>query len=610
MFRLFGSRPLRRLCLAGFGALVILTVTAAPAAAHAALVGTSPSQSAHYPADKPPTTVTVAFDDDVTTTAKSLGVYDGAGHAVPIVPVHTADEKLVEVDLPKLAQGNYAVVWHIVSDDGHPETGAFTFSVGAAGAATADLHSLEASRTSGRGIGVGFGLVRGLEYFACLVLVGALFFVRWRWPAALRRRNVRLFLLVVAGIGVLTSLASISVEAAYANGSGSSALFDGSALGDVVSARFGTAALVRAGLLVALAVYAFVPIATKRRGIRITTELPLALLGLGVAASFAYAGHGFTGRWPVVGFALDTAHVSAASVWLGGLVLLAMAVRRPADPRESARALGRFSRLALPAIAVVVLSGVLQGWRQVDTWSALWHTSYGRLLLIKVLVVVAIVIVASAGRDSLRDRRLARGGNEGYLPSPEAGGGFPSANDRPSPIRPASAVAHAPDAGTANVDVLDMPPDPDDLLARDLRNGMLVEVGLAVLVLAITSALVVTPPSREAVAAAKTPQAQTVHVAANGKTVGYQVAVQPTLVGQNTIVADPRLISPGLLPTNLTGVGQAVGGTARTRLTFTALPNGKWVGVGAFSTPGTWTVQIHGATASASETTAFRVTIR
>jgi copper transport protein len=606
---LLGSRPLRRLVLGGFGALAILTVTAAPAAAHAALIGTSPSQSAHYPADAPPKTVTVAFDDDVTTTPKSIGVYDGAGHAVPVVPVHTADEKLVEADLPKLAQGNYAVVWHIVSDDGHPETGAFTFSVGAAGAATADLHSLEASRTSGRGIGVGFGLVRGLEYFACLVLVGALFFVRWRWPVALSRRNVRRFLITVAGIGVLTTVASISFEAAYSNGSGSSALFDGSALGDVVSARFGTAALVRAGLLVALAVYALVPIALKRRGTRIVTELPLALLGLGVAATFAYAGHGFTGRWPVAGFALDTAHITAAAVWLGGLVLLAMAIRRPADPRDSARALGRFSRIALPAIAVVVLSGVVQGWREIDTWSALWHTSYGRLLLVKVLVVVAIVIVASAGRDALRDRRLARSDDEDDLPPLGSGGGRPSGYNQP-PAGREPATAHALDAGTAHVDVLDMPPDPDDLLARDLRNGMLVEVGLAVVVLAVTSALVVTPPSREAVAAAKTPQAQTVHVAANGKTVGYQVAVQPTLVGQNTIVIDPHLTGSGLLPTAVTGEARAVGGTARSRLNFTALPNGKWVAVGSFSVPGAWTVQIDGATPATSEATAFRITIR
>ena len=609
MSRLLGSHPLRRLGLAGFGALAILTATAAPALAHAALVGTSPSQSAHYPAGSPPNVVTVTFDDDVTTTAKSIGVYDGAGHAVKVVPVHTADEKIVEAELPKLASGNYAVVWHIVSDDGHPETGAFTFGVGAASGAAADIHSLEASRTSGRGIAIGFGVVRALEYFACMVLVGALFFVRWRWPVALGRRDVRRFLLVISGIGLLTTLASISFEAAYSNGSGSSALFNGSALRDVVDARFGTAALARAGLIVALAAFVFVPLTQRRRSTRIATEAPLALLGIGVAATFAYAGHGYTGRWPVVGFALDTTHVTAASVWLGGLVLLAMAFRRQANSRDSARALGRFSRIALWAIGLLVLAGALQGWRQVGTWSALWHTSYGRLLVVKVLVVVAIVIVASASRDTLRDRRLATA-HEGTDEGPAGGvGNSPGYGAWPNGT---GGEASLPlDAGTATaVDLIEMPQDPDDLLARDLRNGILVEVGLAAIVLAITSVLVVSPPSREVEAAAKVPQARTVHLSANGKTIGYAVAVQPTLVGQNTIVVAPSLTGVGLLPTTLTGEVRAAGEAKSARLTFTALPNGNWVAVGPFATKGTWTVTLDGATPSASEATAFQVTVR
>jgi copper transport protein len=165
------------------------------------------------------------------------------------------------------------------------------------------------------------------------------------------------------------------------------------------------------------------------------------------------------------------------------------------------------------------------------------------------------------------------------------------------------------DIATA-VDVLDMPADPDDLLAGDLRRSMLIEVGLAVVVLAVTSALVVTPPSREAEAAARTPQAQTVHVTANGKKIGYGVAVQPTLVGQNTVVVNPYLTGSGLLPTSLTGSARAAGGTASTRLKFTALATGQWVAVGSFTAPGAWTVQLDGATPGTSETTSFQVTVR
>ena len=99
-------------------------------------------------------------------------------------------------------------------------------------------------------------------------------------------------------------------------------------------------------------------------------------------------------------------------------------------------------------------------------------------------------------------------------------------------------------------------------------------------------------------------------LAVGGKTVGYQVAMQPTLVGENTIVLDPHLTGAGLLPTSVTGAAHAVGGTARTRLNFTALPNGNWVAVGSFPAPGVWTVQIDGATPSTTEATGFRVTVR
>jgi copper transport protein len=608
MRQLLTARNLRRFGLVGFGGLAILAATAAPAFAHATVVGTSPSQSAHYPAAVPPSLVTVTFDDNVTTTPKSIGVYDGGGHAVTVVPVRSADGKVVEAKLPpKLPQGNYAVVWHIVSDDGHPETGAFTFSVGAVSGTAADIQSLEASRKSGRGIGTGFGVVRGLEYFACMVLVGALIFVRWRWRTTLARRDVKRFLLAVAGVGVLTTLASISLQAGYTNGSGSSSLFSGSALREVVDARFGTAALIRAGLLAAIAAYVFVPVTQRRRATRVAVEVPLALLGVGVAATFAYAGHGYTGRWPVVGFALDTTHIVAASLWLGGLVLLALALRRQIDPRDSAQALGRFSRIALPAIGVVVVAGALQGWRQVGTWSALSHTSYGRLLIVKVLVVVAIVIIASASRDTLRDRRRAAApDDEGLL-----GDSGSSVDFAPTTLAGRADSPGALRAETsASVDLLEVPADLDDQFARELRTGILVEVGLAVVVLAITSVLVVSPPSREAEAAAHVPQAHTAHLTAKGKTIGYAVAVQPTLGGENTIVVTPRLTGTGLLPTTLTGQARAAGTTASTRLTFTALANGDWVAVAPMKTRGIWTVTLNGATPSAGETTSFQVSIR
>jgi hypothetical protein len=98
------------------------------------------------------------------------------------------------------------------------------------------------------------------------------------------------------------------------------------------------------------------------------------------------------------------AHLVGVAAWLGGIVLLAVTLRRPGDVQEALRATERFARIALPAIGLVVLSGAVQAWRQLERGSALWDTDYGRLLIAKILVVVSIVIVASATRDLLRHR--------------------------------------------------------------------------------------------------------------------------------------------------------------------------------------------------------------
>ncbi len=144
------------------------------------------------------------------------------------------------------------------------------------------------------------------------------------------------------------------------------------------------------------------------------------------------------------------------------------------------RATERFARIALPVVGLVVLSGLLQGWRQLETWSAVWDTDYGRILFAKALVVVAIVIVASATRDILRQRIEPRLRARVPAPAPE-----------PAPVAVGagatepSAVATDPADGAEAIDPVDV---------AQLRAAILVEVGLAAVVLALTAALVVSAP--------------------------------------------------------------------------------------------------------------------
>jgi copper transport protein len=553
--------------LGGAVALLVLVGSASAAGAHASLVSTTPAQSEHFAADAPPSEVSVVFDSGVTATPDAIGVYDGAGKAVASKPVAGLPSTTIGATLPKLPDGTYVAVWHVVSDDGHPEHGAFTFGVGAGGASVADIDSLLASRSAGPAIGAPFDVDRALAFLASLVLVGGLVFTLWRWPEGVARREIKLLLLGSAALAFIATLASIPLQAAYAVGTGASALYDTSALGDVLAERFGRAAVLRL-VLIGIAA-ALVMLHQRGRDIASRGERGLSVLvACGVVATFAYAGHGDTGRWPQLGFVTDFAHVGGAALWLGGVAVLALALRRRSasvDETESlSGAAQRFSSLALPAIALIVLSGVVQGWRQLGSLDALWTTTYGHLLAVKVLVVIAIVIVASAARDILRDRTV-----------------------------PAVRATIARARGSVVTD------DSDTLL--DLRNGVWVEAGLAVAVLLVTATLVVTQPGLEAEAAASRPTAHTVQIDAAGRLIAYTVAVQPALPGENTIVVTPRRTTQtGFLPAALGADVRPMNNPQSTPLTFTPLADGRFVTTAQLESGGEWNLDIAETAPSAS----------
>ncbi len=98
-------------------------------------------------------------------------------------------------------------------------------------------------------------------------------------------------------------------------------------------------------------------------------------------------------------------HVLAAGLWLGGLVAL-LAAGLPAlrhlddgsEAREDAPPplallVNGFSRVALPAVAVLIVSGMVSNWARLGTPLALFGTGYGRVLLIKLALAGAAFLL-------------------------------------------------------------------------------------------------------------------------------------------------------------------------------------------------------------------------
>jgi putative copper export protein/mono/diheme cytochrome c family protein len=108
---------------------------------------------------------------------------------------------------------------------------------------------------------------------------------------------------------------------------------------------------------------------------------------------------------------LDWVHVLAASTWIGGIVALAFVVfGRGASPAPtSVTHIGaRFSRLAGWSLVTVVLTGAYNAWVQLPDVPALWNTPYGRILLGKLALVVALVILGATNRYALLPRLTGR----------------------------------------------------------------------------------------------------------------------------------------------------------------------------------------------------------
>ncbi|MBR9988904.1 MAG: CopD family protein, partial [Gemmatimonadetes bacterium] len=137
----------------------------------------------------------------------------------------------------------------------------------------------------------------------------------------------------------------------------------------------------------------------------------------GLAAIPALTGHAAgadgIGRLLIVN---DAFHVIAAGAWLGTLALLMFVAiptlrrREPNGDTVAAEAIDLFSPLALTGASVVVLSGMVNGVMHLSTPSQLWTTGYGRVLLVKLLLVACVALAGLVNWRFVRPRLREIGG--------------------------------------------------------------------------------------------------------------------------------------------------------------------------------------------------------
>lgn len=95
-------------------------------------------------------------------------------------------------------------------------------------------------------------------------------------------------------------------------------------------------------------------------------------------------------------------HVLAMATWVGGLLALSVhAWRHDPGVTEAAR---RYASFAMVSVGFLVVTGVANAYTRMDTISDLWNSGYGRLVLAKTVLLVAILLIAGVVRRSLAER--------------------------------------------------------------------------------------------------------------------------------------------------------------------------------------------------------------
>ena len=408
---------------------IVLGVQLQVAEAHANLVRSEPSANSIL--DTPPDRITIWFTEPMESRFSEIQVLNSSGTRVDNgdSTVDANDLTVMSVSLSSLPDGTYTVAWHNLSTiDGHMLRGAFAFSIGEPISETAAEHGLDVPLFQSPEE----PFIRWLVLLSALALTGGLVFellvsgpvltaASTRSPLGRLRPRLRsrsqqllwfalIMLLAASGAQLLMQAATLfevpSLEAAGAP-----------AMEVLQTTEWGRMWLWRAGLAVLVGALFLLPLIVRfRRAPRqdrlVTIILWLALIAsLGILLTISMTSHA-AATIGIARFALinDMVHLTAAAVWVGGLMHLIAGTPLfiggiSESPRRHAlsRLVRRFSAAAVLSVVVLIITGVYSAWAQVTEFAAL-DTPYGTALIAKVAVIAVLLLIAAVNLIWVRPR--------------------------------------------------------------------------------------------------------------------------------------------------------------------------------------------------------------
>jgi copper transport protein len=404
------------------GALIAAVVAAALAApasawAHAALLHTTPSASVVL--NRPPKQVAMNYSEAVEPRFAIVSITDAAGRRVAAGPPGrspTNPDTLV-TKLKQIGEGWYLVYWRVISADGHPVRGAFTFAVGPnpGPAPQFPIPSLSETAATPQLL-----VARWIVFLSTMSAIGLFVLraltarplVRVLRGTSLRALNVALWVSLAVAL-VATPIYVLLATAQFAERS----VVEVAALVPLLrSSAFGRGYLdLELTLaLFALAVAVCMWVDRSERPQRSVAGL-LALTGALLAAAACLivpgaAGHAAQTAPRGLSLAFDWFHLAAGSIWVGGLVGLLVLWRSTAELLRVAAlsfVVPRFSNVAFASVLLLIGSGIGSSVQHLPTLASLWQTSYGKTLIAKIVLLGSAMLLAAVNLSRTKPRLAA-----------------------------------------------------------------------------------------------------------------------------------------------------------------------------------------------------------
>ncbi len=400
---------LRRLALA----LIAAALLALPGSAfgHASLLRTTPAIGTIV--KTAPDAVTLTFTEGINAVGARVQVIGPDGERYDEGTPQADGRVLRQAVSPDLPEGTTTVAWTVISADGHRIGNAFLFYVGReslgdaqAEEVVADITAADLERPSGSAALT--AVSRALRFAGIIVLLGLLGVVALVWGPTLRRGRTEnaataeaadnafqpialWFARLVPPLLAVVAALTLPVEA-WANG------ID---LRGMLELRQGQIAVVQIVLALAAWPLAVRAVRSRATGALLAAAVPAVLLALTPGLSGHAGAQG--SAWLAV--LVDWVHVLAAGAWGGGLIVLACtapAVFRATTAETRAPLVRgivrRFTRIALIALVALVATGAVATLTLTSSLTEVIDTSWGRLVLAKIAVVIAAVLAAGIAR--------------------------------------------------------------------------------------------------------------------------------------------------------------------------------------------------------------------